>query len=62
MEFQVFVLYFLTALLALEGLSALARRRADPVRVRNRLHVLARGIAQVETEPGNSILRGGRPV
>jgi tight adherence protein B len=57
MRFEIFVLYFLTALLALEGLSALLRRRADPVRVRNRLQALAQSVAQAETEQGGSLLR-----
>jgi hypothetical protein len=50
MEFMVFVLYFLTGLLALEGLSALLRRRADPARVKNRLRDLAQRFAQADVE------------
>ena len=55
MEFMVFVLYFLTGLLALEGLSALLRTRADPARVKNRLRNLAKRVAQAEVK--ESILR-----
>ena len=54
MEFMVFVLYFLTGLLALEGLSALLRTRADPARVRNRHRDLAErvapGVVNISTE------------
>ena len=34
MQFMIFVLYFVAALLALEGISTLVRKRADPARVR----------------------------
>jgi tight adherence protein B len=56
-SFALVALYALTGLLALEGLSALLRRRADPVRVRRRLQALAQRVAQVETEEG-SLLPG----
>jgi tight adherence protein B len=52
---MVFVLYFLTGLLVLEGLSALLRTRADPARVKNRLRALAQKVAQADVE--ESILR-----
>ena len=57
MSFVLVVLYAVAALLALEGLSALLRRRADPVRVRNRLRGLAQRVAQIEAKQAESILR-----
>ena len=62
MQFMAFVLYFVAALLALEGLAALFRKRADPARVRNRLTALAKRISHADTEAdgnsgGGSILR-----
>jgi tight adherence protein B len=60
MWIAVFVLYFLAGLLALEGLSALLRRRSDPARVRNRLRVLGQRVARIETQEGTSVrLREG---
>ncbi len=58
MEFMIYVLFFLTALLAIEGLAALLRtRRADPDRVRERLRALAPRVSKAETAAGGSILR-----
>jgi tight adherence protein B len=62
MEFMVFVLYFVAALLALEGLATLLRKRADPARVKNRLTALAKRISHADTldaenSGGGSILR-----
>jgi tight adherence protein B len=57
MQFMIFVLYFVAALLALEGIFTLLRKRADPARVRDRLGVLASRIAKVEVGDGESILR-----
>jgi tight adherence protein B len=58
MEFMIYVLFFLTALLALEGMAALLRsRRADPERVRERLRALAPRVSQAETAEDGSILR-----
>jgi tight adherence protein B len=48
MQFMSFVLYFVAALLALEGLATLLRKRADPARVRNRLTTLAKRISSVD--------------
>jgi tight adherence protein B len=45
-------------MLALEGLSAFMRGRADPARVRKRLQALAKRVAEVDTA-GGSILRKG---
>jgi len=59
---MLFALYFLAGLLALEGLSALLRRRADPARVRNRLRKLAQRVAQSEAQSGRSILRSRQPI
>ena len=57
MQFMVFVLAFVAALLALEGLSDLFSRRRDPARVRSRLSSLATRVGNVEIEDGESILR-----
>lgn len=58
MEFMIYVLCFLTALLLLEGISALLRRRrADPNRVRERLHALASRVSKGEAAEDGSILR-----
>jgi tight adherence protein B len=58
---MIFVLYFLAGLAALEGLSALLRRRADPDRVRSRLRGLALRVAEADGQKFRSILRtGGR--
>lgn len=63
MQFMIFVLYFVAALLALEGMTTLLRKRADPARVRTRLEALASRVAKVEFSEGGSILRtrGGLP-
>jgi tight adherence protein B len=57
MEFLVFVFVFVAALLALEGVTELASRRKDPVRVRNRLSNLASRVGSVEVEGGGSTLK-----
>ena len=57
MEYMIFVLYFLTALLAFEGIAALTRRRADPARVRSRLQGLAARVSSGRESDGASILR-----
>ncbi len=57
MQLMIFVLYFLTALLALEGVAALLRKRADPKAVRNRLKTLASHVSSGEGADGDSILR-----
>lgn len=59
MRFAVFALYFLTALLALEGLAALLRRRADPARVRARLEKLAQRVAQSDVDEQTMLVRRG---
>ena len=59
MRWALFVFYALAALLALEGVSMLLRRRADPARVRNRLRGLAQRVAQIDAGAGKSILRSG---
>jgi len=58
MRFGLIALYVLTGMLALEALSAFFRGRADPARVRKRLKVLAKRVAEVATTDG-SILRKG---
>jgi hypothetical protein len=58
MQLSLIALYVLTGLLALEGLSAFFRGRADPARVRKRLQGLAERVAEVETK-SRSILRNG---
>ncbi len=58
MRYMIFVLYFLAGLAALEGLSALLRKRADPARVRNRLRELAMRVAETDAR-SRSILRSG---
>jgi len=60
MKLMIFVLYFLTALLALEGVAALLRKRADPARVRDRLKNLAARVSSGQAAEGPSILRGQR--
>lgn len=65
MQFMAFVLYFVAALLALEGLAALFSKRADPARVRNRLTRLATRISHADSQAevksgGGSILRRRR--
>jgi tight adherence protein B len=58
MEYMIYVLFFLTALLAIEGTAALLRRRrADPSRVRERLRALASRVSTTETAADGSILR-----
>jgi tight adherence protein B len=57
MELMIFVLYFLAALLALEGVSALLRKRADPTRVQDRLKNLAADVSGRKEADGHSILR-----
>jgi len=58
MEFMIYVLFFLAALLAIEGAaSLLGRRRADPDRVRNRLRALASRVSVAEAAGDGSILR-----
>ena len=57
MQFMIFVLAFVAALLALEGLSELLSHRKDPARVRKRLSNLASRVGNVEMESGESILR-----
>lgn len=59
MRFALFALYALTGLLALEGLYALLRRRADPVRVRKRLHALAQRVAQMDAQRASILREGG---
>jgi tight adherence protein B len=57
---MIFVLFFLAALLALEGMAALLRRRhADPNRVRERLRGLASRVSKAEIGEDGSILRTG---
>lgn len=58
MRFALIALYMLAGMLALEGLSAFLRGRADPARVRKRLQALAKRVAEVDTA-GGSILRKG---
>src|SRR5262245_23062115 len=58
MRFALIALYVLTAMLALQGLSAFFRGRADPARVRKRLQTLAKHVAEAETA-GVSLLRKG---
>jgi tight adherence protein B len=58
MRFALIALYILAGMLALEGLSAFLRGRADPARVRKRLQALAKRVAEVDTA-GGSILRKG---
>jgi tight adherence protein B len=59
MHFMIYVLFFLTALLGLEGMAALLRRRrADPNRVRERLRTLASRVSKAEAAADGSILRG----
>ena len=58
MRFALIALYVVTAMLALEGLSAFLRGRADPARVRKRLQSLAKHVAQADTA-GGSLLRKG---
>jgi tight adherence protein B len=58
MRFALIALYVLAGMLALEGLSAFLRGRADPARVRKRLQALAKRVAEVDTA-GGSILRKG---
>ena len=48
MQFMLSVLYFVAALLALEGIATLMRKRADPARVRNRLTALATRISHAD--------------
>jgi len=57
MQFMVFVLAFVAALLALEGLHNIFSRRKDPARVRSRLSNLATRVGNVEVKNGESILR-----
>ena len=58
MEFMIYVLFFLTALLAISGMAALLRsRRANPDRVRERLRALAPRVSKPETAADGSILR-----
>jgi tight adherence protein B len=58
MHFMIYVLFFLAAMLALEGMAALLRRRrADPDRVRKRLRNLAPRVARTEAARDGSILR-----
>ncbi len=57
MQFMIFVVAFVAALLALEGLAVLFSRHKDPARVRNRLSSLATRVGSVEVENGESILR-----
>jgi tight adherence protein B len=57
MQFMVFVLAFVAALLALEGLYNIFSHRKDPARVRSRLSNLATRVGNVEVENGESILR-----
>jgi len=59
MEFMIYVLCFLAALLAIEGVAVLLRRRrVDPGRVRDRLRTLALRVSTVEASAENgSILR-----
>jgi tight adherence protein B len=58
MRFALIALYVLTAMLALEGISAFLRGRADPARVRKRLQTLAKRVAEADTK-GGSMLRKG---
>ena len=60
MRYMIFVLYFVAGLAALEGLSALLRRRADPARVRNRLRELAMRVAEADARSGSILRRGER--
>lgn len=59
MEFMIYVLCFLAALLAIEGVTALLRRRrVDPSLVRDRLRTLASRVSTAEVSAQNgSILR-----
>jgi tight adherence protein B len=58
MHFGLLALYFVAALLALEGLASLLRRgSADPTRVRKRLQTLARHVAEGDVR--QSMLRNG---
>jgi len=57
MQFMVFVLVFVAALLGLEGLSDLFSRRRDPARVKSRLTNLASRVGNIEIDNGESILR-----
>jgi len=57
MQFMVFVLAFVAALLAFEGLYNIFNSRKDPARVRDRLSSLAARVGNVEAENGESILR-----
>jgi tight adherence protein B len=57
MQFMTFVLVFVAALLALEGLAELFSRHKDPARVRDRLGKLASRVGNIEMEDGESILR-----
>jgi tight adherence protein B len=58
MRFMIFVLFFLAAVLALEGMAVLLqRRRVDPNRVRERLRNLASTVSKAEVQEDGSILR-----
>jgi tight adherence protein B len=59
MKIALYALYVFTAFLALEGLARVTTSRADPARVRKRLHSLAQRVAQGEVS-GASMLRKGR--
>jgi len=58
MDYMIYVLYLITALLALEGIGSMFRHRADPARVQARLRRLATRVS--ESAPADSILRSNR--
>jgi tight adherence protein B len=60
MQLMIFVLYFLTALLALEGFATLMRKRADPIAVRNRLKTLADQVSSGADADGSILRSNGR--
>lgn len=57
MRFLIYVLGFVAALMALEGLAALLSRRADPSRIRDRLRRLAPSLSDRDGGESGSILR-----
>ena len=57
MQFMIFVFVFVTALLALEGLSEIFNRHSDPARVKKRLGNLAARVGNFDIKDGESILR-----